>query len=168
MSVKMQHEQVIERNPLDSVEDIFINYDWTYDRSGSDELVVQVAGEKSHYTMIFIWQEEFNAMQFSCLCDVVIPESRKAEAAQTLRKVNEEIWLGHFEITGKPEMPRFRYTMMCGSDRSQSIAEQISDLMDIAVAECERHYDVFSMIAMPVDINDEMLSLALTMNMGKA
>lgn len=168
MPVKIQQEQTIQRNPLDSVEDIFINYDWTYDRSGSDELVVQVAGEKSHYTMIFIWQEEFNALQFSCLCDVVIPADRQLQAAQTLKKINEDIWLGHFEISGRPEIPRFRYTMMCGSDRSSTVAEQISDLMDIAVAECERHYDIFSMTTMPVEINDDMLSLALSTNLGKA
>lgn len=168
MSVKLQNNTNAPTNPLDNVEDIFLHYDWTYDRSNDDELVVHVGGEKSQYTMIFIWQEDYNALQFSCLCDSLIPQDKYTEACQTLQKINESIWLGHFEISGAPMTPRFRYTMMLGQDDQSSMSEKFCGLMDIALAECERHYDIFSMINSSIEINENVIALALSQNPGKA
>ena len=166
--MKAQHNTDVIANPLDSVEDIFLGYDWDYDRSANDELVVHVSGEKCHYTMIFIWQKEFGALQFSCLCDVAIPQNRSDEACQAFQSINEQLWLGHFEMSGKPMTPRFRYTMLFRHQDNESGTTQLNDLVDIALAECERHYDIFSMLGTSTPINDDVLFLELSGNIGQA
>jgi hypothetical protein len=157
-------------NPLDSVEDLMNAHNWVFSRDHEDELHVQVTGRIGGiYDMQFVWQEEFCAMQLTCkMSDVIIDEAKLAATSQVMRKVNAHLWLGHFDFLDEERIPRFRHTCLFRGMHGASGAEHIEDLVDIALAECERFFAAFDLISRPRDADDQLFSLAMMDAQGDA
>ncbi|MCB9989353.1 MAG: YbjN domain-containing protein [Rhodospirillales bacterium] len=155
-------------NPLDSVEDVLHAQDWVFTRACDDELSVQVSGKTSTYQMTFVWQEEFSAMQFFCECDMSVPGKHNETVARLLQSINERLWLGHFDISDDNLAPCFRHTSLFRGWTHSSGADHIQDLIDIALAECERYHTAFSLLSQSLHMDDALLKLALSENEGRA
>lgn len=157
-------------NPLDSVEDILTANAWTFSRQTDDELSVQVTGRHGGvYDMQFVWQEEYGAMALTCkMTDIEIAEHQIAATSQAMRKINAALWLGHFDFLDNERIPRFRHTCLFRGMHGASGAEHIEDLVDIALAECERFFAAFDLISRPKKADDALLELAMTDTTGEA
>lgn len=155
-------------NPLDSVEDILVSQEWAFSRMNNDELMVDVSGKLGTYRMVFMWQEEFSAMQFQCHYDIVVPRDRRDVLALALSRVNAEMWLGHFDIPEDTGVPRFRHTSLFRGQTQSSGADHLQDLMDIALAECERNYSMFQVLSQDETLDENQLNLALLDSAGQA
>ncbi len=155
-------------NPLDSVEEILYANEWTFDRMTEDELTVQITGKMGEYKLFFQWQEEYSAMQFTCQFDLDVKREAMDVASKTMTGINSGLWLGHFDFREGTEIPCFRHTTLFRGQTQTSGAEHIEDLVDIALAECERYYPVFDMLSRGVPANDCDMSLALAPAAGQA
>ncbi|PZQ43878.1 MAG: hypothetical protein DI551_11245 [Micavibrio aeruginosavorus] len=155
-------------NPLDSVEDILHANEWTFDRMTEDELTVQITGKMGEYTLQFHWQEEYSAMRFSCLFDLDIKLEALDEAAKTMTSINSGLWLGHFDMHEKSQTPCFRHTTLFRGQTHTSGAEHIEDLVDIALAECERFYPVFDLLSRGLPSSMADMDLALMPAAGES
>ena len=71
-------------NPLDSVEEILSANDWSFDRMSEDELTVHISGKMGEYKMLFVWQEDYSAMQFCCEFDLELRPEALDNAAKTM------------------------------------------------------------------------------------
>lgn len=142
MTVATAGETDFTQNPLDILEDIVSANDWAFDRASHDEMLVEVAGRWSSYRMFFYWSDEASAMQFSCQFDMKVPENRRQAVAELLATVNERMWLGHFDVDSEENTPMFRHTTLLRGAQGAS-PEQLEDLVDIALTECERFYPAF-------------------------
>lgn len=129
-------------NPLDILEEIVSANDWAFDRASNDEMLVEVAGRWCNYRMFFFWQDDVSAMQFSCQFDMKVPASRRSAVCELLAMVNERLWLGHFDVDSEEKSPMFRHTTLLRGAQGASV-EQLEDLVDIALTECERFYPAF-------------------------
>lgn len=158
----------IAGNPLDGVADFLSGNDWVFDRPAPDELTLSVMGRGGAYRLTFLWQEEYGAMQFFCECDLAVPAERRALAAQALQGVNERLWLGHFDLPAHTGLPCFRHTSLLSGWREGAGAEAAGDIVEIALAECERHRGVFALLAGPAPIDPETLKLMLADEAGEA
>lgn len=154
-------------NPLDSVEDILNAQNWTFTRAYDNELSLQVKGENCLYHMSFLWQEEYNALQLFCECDLSIPTKRREMAARLLQTINERLWLGHFDIAAKSHAPVFRYTSLLGT-MPASHTEHVQNLIDIALAESECYSTVFALLSRSLHLDDNLIDLALSKTTGHA
>jgi hypothetical protein len=132
-------------NPIDLVQEIVAANDWAHDRASEEELVVEISGRWCDYRLYFVWQEELCAMHFSCSFDMKVQKSRRAAAYELLALVNEKLWLGHFDLSTDDDSPTFRHAALLRGVGAGS-AEQIEDLVDIALSECERFYPAFQLI----------------------
>lgn len=148
-------------NPLDSVEEILCANDWIFDRMTEDELTVQITGKMGEYKLFFHWQEEFSAMRFSCQYDLEVREDATGAAAKTMTEINSDLWLGHFSFRETSAVPCFRHTTLFRGMTQTSGADHIQDMVDIALAECERFYPVFEMFSrgLPEDIGAMRLAM---------
>ncbi len=155
-------------NPLDSVEDVLASHDWVFSRTNSDELVVDVKGRLGNYRMLFIWQDEYSAMQFVCQYDFAIHESNSSQLPVALMAMNSELWLGSFDIDHQTGFPVFRYNSLFRGMTQTSGAEHVEDLVEIALSECERFYSVFNLLALDDKIDDANLRLALMCAAGES
>lgn len=155
-------------NPLDSVEDILHANDWIFDRMTEDELQVQITGKMGEYKLFFHWQEQYSAMQFVCQYDLDVKREAMDMAAKTMTSINSGLWLGHFDFREGTEIPCFRHTTLFRGQTQTSGAEHIEDLVDIALAECERYYPVFDILSRGVPANDCDMTLALMTVAGES
>lgn len=155
-------------NPLDSIEDILTDHDWMFTRLHDDELSVTASGRLGNYALTFIWQEEFSALQFFCEFDMEIPTERMDMSAKVLRTINERLWLGHFDVPEPKKAPCFRHTSLFRGWTQTSGAEHMEDLIEIALAECERYHNVFNMLASSLYLTDEMIEFMLSEGAGEA
>lgn len=157
-------------NPLDSVEEVLTNHNWTFSRINTDELMVQVTGKSCDYRIFFIWQEEMQALQFCAQYDLIVPEKAYKDAAKALMNINENLWMGHFDLPQKSGTPNFRQTCLLRGT-GHMLFDQIEDLVDISLAQCERYFHVFHMLSQSHDIavtQDKLLELALMDTLGES
>lgn len=153
-------------NPLDNVEEILNANNWTFDRMGDDELIVEVRGKSGSYRLFFLWQAEMSAMQFCCQYDLTIPKDNYATAAMTLMGINETVWMGHFDLPHENGKPSYRHTCLFRG-MPEAGSQHLEDMVDVALALCERYHPVFSLLSSskPADTN---LSLALMDTVGES
>src|SRR4030088_819461 len=88
-------------NPLAVVEDIAADNNWSFERSGEDEVTMVSKGDGTHYQMSFTWMSVIEALHLACAFDMKIPVARRAEVQRLIAAVNEQLWIGHFHILAK-------------------------------------------------------------------
>lgn len=155
-------------NPLDSVEDVMLSHNWTFDRMTEDELVVEVVGKTGKYRLFFIWQKDMNALQFCAQLELEIIKNNIETAKSALASINESMWMGHFDIPANTKKPSYRYTSLFRGSARNNTTETVEDIVDISLAQCERHYPLFTLLAGANDINEQTLSLAVMDTLGES
>jgi len=153
-------------NPLDLAEEILSERDWVYDRPEQQELYADFEGAWCNYRIMLSWHEAFGALTFSCGMDTRIPAKTLSKLYPLLAKINQKLWLGHFDLSESQNCVEFRYSMLVkGSTVS---LEQVEDLLDIAVTECERFYPAFQSLIWGEKSAEEVLNMVLIDTVGEA
>ncbi|MDO8607072.1 MAG: YbjN domain-containing protein [Phaeospirillum sp.] len=132
-------------NPVDLVEQIVSANDWAFDRRNDEELAAEIPGKWCNYSLYFAWREDMGAMHFTCAFDMKVPVAKRGPIWELLAIVNEKLWLGHFGLWDEEGVPMFRHTSLLRGGVSLS-PEQIEDLVDLAITECERFYPAFQFV----------------------
>lgn len=167
MSATTVETSVSAHNPLDIVEEIVNANEWPFDRSSDDELIVEIGGRWCDYRLYFVWQADVSAMQFSCQFDMKVQAARRVSVNELLAAVNARLWLGHFDVCSEEHTPMFRQTMLMRGARAASV-EQLEDLVEIALSECERFYPAFQFVIWGGKSAEEAVSAAILDTMGEA
>jgi len=153
-------------NPIDLVEEIVIANDWAHDRASEEELIVEISGRWCDYRLYFLWQEELSALHFSCGFDMRVPKRRRTALYELLALANERMWLGHFDLAAGETSPAFRYAVLLRG--IGTAAEQVEDLVDIALSECERFYPAFQLVIWGGKPAEEAMATAMIDPIGEA
>ncbi|WP_114394285.1 YbjN domain-containing protein [Oleisolibacter albus] len=154
-------------NPLDMLEEIVVANEWAFERSSDEEMIVEINGRWCDYRLFFLWQTEVSAMQFSCQFDMKVPAARRAQVNELLAEVNAKMWLGHFDVDPDECTPMFRQTTLLRGARAASV-EQLEDLVDIALSECERYYPAFQFVIWGGKTAQEAVTAAILDTVGEA
>lgn len=154
-------------NPLDIVEEIVTANEWPFERSSDDELIVEIGGRWCDYRLYFVWQGDVAALQFSCQFDMKVPSARRLAVSELLAEVNARMWLGHFDVCSEEHTPMFRQTMLLRGSRGATV-EQLEDLVEIALSECERFYPAFQFVIWGGKSASEAVSAAILDTVGEA
>ena len=154
-------------NPIDLVEEIVIANDWAHDRAGEDELIVEIPGRWCDYRLYFLWQEELTALHFSCGFDMKVPKRRRSGLYELLALANERLWLGHFDLASDDHSPAFRQGVLLRGAFGTSV-EQIEDLVEISLSECERFFPAFQLVVWGGKSAEEAIAAAMIDPIGEA
>lgn len=154
-------------NPLDILEEIVVANEWPFDRSSDEEMIVEIKGRWCDYRLFFVWQTEVSAMQFSAQFDMKVPPARKSPVTELLAEINNKMWLGHFDVCQDDHTPMFRQTVLLRGSRGASV-EQLEDLVDIALSECERFYPAFQFVIWGGKTAHEAVNAAILDTVGEA
>lgn len=166
-AIQLSSQEQATLNPLDLAEQLIMDRDWLFDRPVEEELVAEVAGSWCHFRIWFTWQPELGAVIFSCAYDHKIPEKQREKIFPLLARVNEKMWLGHFDIGSEDGMVMFRHALLLRGGQTAT-AEQMEDLIDIALSECNRFYPAFQSVLWGGNTIDEALKIALLDTVGEA
>lgn len=154
-------------NPIDLVEEIVQANEWAHDRATDDELVVEIAGRWCDYRLLFLWQRDLNALHFSAAFEMKVPRARRAAAYELLAAVNERLWLGHFDLAHDDHSPSFRQGVLLRGAYGTSV-EQIEDLVEIALSECERFFPAFQLVVWGGKSAEEAIAASMIDPIGEA
>src|SRR6516162_5451175 len=99
-------------NPLALVEDLAANNNLPFERSGEDEVTIVSKGDWTDYQLSFTWMSEIEALHLACAFDMKIPAGRRAEVARLIASINEQLWVGHFDIWIHTGMIMYRQALV--------------------------------------------------------
>jgi len=153
-------------NPLDLIEDLVLSNGWASDRPTEEELAVEIAGAWCDYRMWFAWRADGAALHFSCSLDIRVPAAKRSDIYHLFGVINERLWLGHFDLWAEEGWPMFRHTLLLRG--TEASARQIEDLLDAAVAECERYYPAIQYVIWGGKSPGEALEAAMVDPVGEA
>lgn len=155
--------------PIDMLETYFAAHGWTHERE-DDEVVAKVKGSWTQYELRAIWREDDGVLQFLGFPDVRVPEERRGDIYETIGLVNEQLWIGHFELWSSSGILLFRHAAMIPgeSDGASMTLAQTELLVESAIDECERFYPVFQFVLWGGKSPKEALAAALIETQGEA
>jgi hypothetical protein len=132
-------------NPLDNVERMAATRDWAFDRSSDDEVTLVVSGDWAEYQLSFTWMSNIEALHLACAFDLKVPALRRSEVIELITKVNEQLWVGHFDFWEKDGLVMFRHALMLAGGSNAS-DDQCEALLGAAVEACERYFQAFQFV----------------------
>jgi len=157
-----------DNNPMDMVEDLATAKGWAFSRPDDVLLSLTLPGQKTQLDVHMEWQEEFSALLIACSLPMEISEARYEMAAQALEKINQNLWLGHFDLSNRGKYPTFRHTLLLRMIPTGMAVDIIADVFEIAMAECNRFYTTFQLAqAGDVRLHDD-LDAAVFETIGEA
>ncbi len=135
-----------EYNPIDLVENIFSSKSFEFERRADNEVVVEVQGKWNNMLLFFSWEQNMRCLHLSCLMDIKSTIEDRSKIFELLALVNEDLWLGHFSYWTEQNMPVFKHSILLNDEDENVLNGKISQVIDIAIKECERMYPVFKVV----------------------
>lgn len=136
----------LDYNPIDIVENIFSQKSFEFERRSINEVAVEVQGKWNNMILFFAWEENMQCLHMSCLMDIESTIEDRSKIFELLALVNEELWVGHFSYWAEQNMPVFKHSILLKDDAQAVLMSKISQVIEIAIKECERMYPVFKVV----------------------
>ncbi len=163
-----QGEEPDDGAPIEVLEAYFEARGWTCERSGDGEIVASAPGSWAQYELRGVWRPEDGVLQFLAFPDVKVSAEKKNAIYETLGLVNEQLWLGHFELWSNSGLIVFRYAALMNADEDALSFEQAEAISEAALEECERFYPVFQFVLWGGKSPSEAITAALIETAGEA
>lgn len=154
-------------NPLEVVEQVAALREWSCERSGSDEITILAKGQWADYTISFTWMHDLEVLHVACSFDMKIPDARKAEVQRLIASVNEQMWIGHFDLWLASGLVMHRHALLLVGGVEATRA-QCEALLATAVEACERYFPAFQFVVWAGKSASEAMSAALFDTAGEA
>lgn len=155
--------------PIDMLENYYSALGWAFERNGEEEIVSSFQGSWTQYELRAIWREEDQVLQFLALPDIRVPADKRAASYETIGLINEQLWLGHFELWSNSGLVLFRHAALLDGDEGGALTlQQAETLVETAIEECERYYPVFQFVLWADKTPQEAIAAALIETQGEA
>ena len=140
---------------------------WPHELVGEEEIVTQVQGSWTSYELRGVWRSEDRVLQILLFPEIKAVDDRKAAILEALSLINEQLWMGHFELWSASSMVVFRHATLLGEDGTLGL-DMAETLVNTAIDECERFYPVFQFVLWGGKSPAEAITAALIETRGEA
>ena len=108
-------------------------------------------------------------LQFLAFPDIKVAPEKRSAIYESLGLINEQLWLGHFEIWSGSGLVVFRHSTILDAREGEGLSlEQAEAIAEAAVEECERFYPVFQFVLWGGKAPSEAIAAALIDTHGEA
>jgi len=154
-------------NPVDVVERMAATNNWSFARASEDEVTLVIGGKWADYQVSFTWMVDIEALHLACAFDLKVPQPRRSEIMELVAKVNEQLWVGHFDVWFNDGLVMFRHALVLtgGIDASRPQCESV---LGTALDACERYYQAFQYVVWAGKGATEALDAVLFHTSGEA
>lgn len=153
-------------NPVDMVEDIATIHDWAFERSTEDELSLSVNGTWSDYHISLNWRDDVEALHLACAIDLKVPDTRMDEIYRLMASINEQLWVGHFDLWNQEGLLLFRHGLLLNG--AEPTKTQCEALLQAALENCERYFQAFQFVIWAGKTASDALSVVMFETEGRA
>jgi len=154
-------------HPVDVVERLAALNEWAFDRADEDEISILVAGVWAHYEVAFTWLPDMESLHVSCSFDLKIPGRKRADITALVQLINEQLWLGHFDLWSREDIVMFRHAH-CLAGGAQASDVQCRTIVNAALKACETYYQAFQFVLWAGRTAREAMDLAMFETHGNA
>ena len=155
-------------HPMDVAEAVLGRDDRVHiERSDDGDLSFTCKGAWCPVTGFLGWREELPAVLLTVSCDLAAPKSRMAEAARLIAMINENLWLGHFDLWTEDGSIVFRHSIpMIG--RGELTAGEVQALLAATMDAADRFFPAFDYLLRCGQSAEDSLKIALFETIGEA
>ena len=153
-------------NPVELVEQVAAAHDWPAERTNDDELTMTIAGTWADYHVSLNWRADLESLHIACAFDFKVPESRIGEVYRLVAQINEQLWLGHFDVWANEGLIMFRHGLMLNG--TLATMGQCEALPRAALEACERYYQAFQFVVWAGKDSRHALASAMFETEGRA
>jgi hypothetical protein len=164
MSLAIAHDHA--NNPLEVVEHLAAGNNWPFERAGEDEVAIIVTGRWTNYQISFTWMSEIEALHLACAFDMRIGEIRLTEVQSLVSMINEQLWIGHFDIWQKNGVVMFRHALLLAGVNASG--RQCEAVLGAALDACERYFPAFQFVVWAGKSAREAMDSAMFETSGEA
>jgi hypothetical protein len=154
-------------NPLEVVERVASLHDWSFERAGEDEITILVRGKWTDYQVSFTWMYDIEALHLACAFELKVPERWRTEVQQLISMINEQMWVGHFDLWLQDGIVMFRHALLLAGGVDAS-GRQCEALLTTALEACERYFPSFQFVVWAGKSAREALDAAMFETAGEA
>jgi len=140
---------------------------WPFSFESDDEVGAQVQGSWGAYQLRAVWRREDRVLQLLCLPQIRVDEKRVPTLHELIGRINEQVWLGHFELWSQGRILLYRHAMLLGDDGLLSL-DQAQAVVEAATGDCDRFYPAFQFALWGEKSPREALDAALVDAAGEA
>ena len=156
-------------SPIEMLETWFSAHGWTHDRVGDDEIVAATQGSWGQYELRGIWRDDDRVLQFLAFPDINVTAAQYAPIYETIGLINEQLWLGHYELWAGNGVLVFRHAALLeGNEEPVLSLEQAEALIEAAVDELDRFYPVFQFVLWGGKSPKDAITAAMVETRGEA
>ncbi|WP_020591107.1 YbjN domain-containing protein [Kiloniella laminariae] len=159
--------ELLPFNPIDVIEEWVLDCNWDFERESDFELMVVIDGIWCPLHLHFQWQSELEAMFFACHGEVEIPQEVYSQICELLMNVNNQLWLGHFDLIPETGSPAFRHTVPLRGQQAFN-GDLTEDLVATALAEWDRLVPAIQLVCAGDAVESAGVDLALMEVAGEA
>jgi hypothetical protein len=155
--------------PIEVLEAYFEARGWSCERAADGEIVASAPGSWAQYELRGVWRPDDQVLQFLAFPDIKVAADKRPAIYETLGLINEQLWLGHFELWSGSGLIVFRYSALLDNGEGDALSfEQAEAIAEAALEECERFFPVFQFVLWGGKSPGEAISAALIDTAGEA
>jgi hypothetical protein len=153
-------------NPIDLMEQLAANHGWSTERTGEEELTLIVGGSWTDYHISLNWRDDLDALHLACAFDFKVPQARLTEMYKLVAQINEQLWLGHFDLWTSEGLVMFRHAILLND--TSATTGQCEAMLKAALEASERYYQAFQFVVWAGKESREALSSTMMQTEGQA
>jgi len=153
--------------PVDMLAALFEARGWNFEHVSDDEILGEIQGSWASYELRGVWRAEDRVLQILCLPDIRVANDKRSAVHELMALINEQVWLGHFDIWSNGSVLLYRHALMLGDEGLLSLA-QAQAAVEAAVDECDRFYPAFQFVLWGDKAPSDALASALVDAAGEA
>lgn len=160
------HGMARQSNPIDLIERLATAHGWAIDRTDASELSMVVGGSWTDYHVSLNWRDDLEALHLACAFDFKVPENRLSEMYRLVAQINEQLWLGHFDLWTQEGLVMFRHALLLNG--AVATPEQCEAMLRAALETSERYYQAFQFVVWAGKGSREALTSTMFQTEGQA
>ena len=154
-------------SPLDVVEHMAAGNNWPFERASEDEIGLVVTGRWTNYQVSFTWMNEIETLHLACAFDMKVPELRLTDVQKLIALINEQLWIGHFDVWTQNGVIMFRHALVLAGGVVAS-GRQCEAVLGTAIDTCERYFPAFQFVIWAGKSAREAMDSAMFETTGQA
>ncbi len=153
-------------DPLDIVEQVLSLEGLSFERA-EDELHFAAPGSWSDIHGCFAFRDDLPTVTLTVGFDLRVPQTRRDAVCRLIALINENLWIGHFEVWADDGALAFRHSAPL-IDRDEPSPGEITAMFAAAVDAANRFYPAFNFVIWAGKSPEEALAAAMFDTAGEA